>query len=509
MPITPASGIPLILHQTWRSNDIPEEWRAFQQSWRTHNPAWEVMFWTDAGARNFIATEYPWFLETYDAYPAPVMRADALRYFLLGHYGGVYADMDYECLRPWDDILQGRELILVREPGEHARIAEVRQSGLEWLLCNALMASAPGHAFWQYVVGRLKDARGNGTPLSATGPIFLTRAWESFGGGEPVHVLDAEMLCPMTQTESRMGKWREPAFRETVARRAWAVHHWANTWVPRTSPFRPLDPLPVHLMLNRRIVMSGELRRDVPGEAEARTHGPRISCLMITRERAERARCAVRCFREQTWQNRELLIVDDGCDSALEDEIGLLGDRDIRFIRLAPGKMPLGALRNLAAAQASGEYVAQWDDDDLSHPRRLELQMAAMQTLEAGASFLLRELIWWPRERRLAISRRRVWESTILCRRDLLPEYPHERRGEDTAVTARLMRERRLALVDAPQLYLYVRHGANTFDEEHFARHWSMADARFEGADYADLLRDPAAAFPFGNYPDASALSET
>jgi mannosyltransferase OCH1-like enzyme len=108
--------IPRILHQTWQSNDIPEDWRAFHQSWRTHNPAWEFMFWTDAGARNFIATGYPWFLETYDAYQAPVMRADSLRYFLLGHYGGVYADMDYECLRPLDEILQGRELFWSANP---------------------------------------------------------------------------------------------------------------------------------------------------------------------------------------------------------------------------------------------------------------------------------------------------------------------------------------------------------------------------------------------------------
>jgi hypothetical protein len=25
--------IPRILHQTWQSNDIPEDWRAFHQSW--------------------------------------------------------------------------------------------------------------------------------------------------------------------------------------------------------------------------------------------------------------------------------------------------------------------------------------------------------------------------------------------------------------------------------------------------------------------------------------------
>lgn len=38
--------------------------------------------------------EYPWFLDTYDGYPNPVQRVDALKYFLMLHYGGVYIDMD-------------------------------------------------------------------------------------------------------------------------------------------------------------------------------------------------------------------------------------------------------------------------------------------------------------------------------------------------------------------------------------------------------------------------------
>lgn len=50
--------------------------------------------WTDDKSREFIATEYPWFLETFDSYPYPIMRADSIRYFVLAHYGGIYVDMD-------------------------------------------------------------------------------------------------------------------------------------------------------------------------------------------------------------------------------------------------------------------------------------------------------------------------------------------------------------------------------------------------------------------------------
>jgi glycosyltransferase involved in cell wall biosynthesis len=43
-------------------------------------------------------------------------------------------------------------------------------------------------------------------------------------------------------------------------------------------------------------------------------NGPRISCVMVTANRAAIARRAVRCFLDQSWSNRELVIVDDGSE---------------------------------------------------------------------------------------------------------------------------------------------------------------------------------------------------
>lgn len=65
----------------------------------------EYMLWTDAGSREFIAEHYSWFLETFDNYTYPIQRADAIRYFVLYHFGGVYIDLDIGCLRPVDPLL--------------------------------------------------------------------------------------------------------------------------------------------------------------------------------------------------------------------------------------------------------------------------------------------------------------------------------------------------------------------------------------------------------------------
>jgi inositol phosphorylceramide mannosyltransferase catalytic subunit len=33
-------------------------------------------------------------LETFDGYQFPIQRADAIRYFVLAYYGGIYIDLD-------------------------------------------------------------------------------------------------------------------------------------------------------------------------------------------------------------------------------------------------------------------------------------------------------------------------------------------------------------------------------------------------------------------------------
>ena len=60
------------------------------------------MLWTDASSREFIANEYPWFLDTFDGYTYPIQRADAIRYFVLHHYGGVNFGSHFFDHQPWN-----------------------------------------------------------------------------------------------------------------------------------------------------------------------------------------------------------------------------------------------------------------------------------------------------------------------------------------------------------------------------------------------------------------------
>jgi hypothetical protein len=108
--------IPTILHQTWKTDSVPARFQAYIESWKRHHPGWTMMFWNDRMLLEFVAEHHPDFLPVFCSYSHGVLRADAARYLLLYHFGGVYADIDCECVAPFDPIMSENRIVLCREP---------------------------------------------------------------------------------------------------------------------------------------------------------------------------------------------------------------------------------------------------------------------------------------------------------------------------------------------------------------------------------------------------------
>lgn len=97
---------------------------------------------------------------------------------------------------------------------------------------------------------------------------------------------------------------------------------------------------------------------------------------------------AVDSVRTQSYENWELLVVDDQSKDATGSLVAAFARRDprIKLIRAEENGGPARA-RNLALDVARGRYVAFLDSDDIWLPHKLERQLAFMEQVEASVSY--------------------------------------------------------------------------------------------------------------------------
>jgi glycosyltransferase involved in cell wall biosynthesis len=105
---------------------------------------------------------------------------------------------------------------------------------------------------------------------------------------------------------------------------------------------------------------------------------PLVTAIMPTKGRTLWAQQAVQSFLAQTWPNKQLVAVDEvRCPSYLNPH----PDNTV----FSDG-LTIGAKRNLAIEQASGEIIIHWDDDDISRPDRIEHQVGLL--IKSGAELV-------------------------------------------------------------------------------------------------------------------------
>ena len=196
-------------------------------------------------------------------------------------------------------------------------------------------------------------------------------------------------------------------------------------------------------------------------------------------------------FKSQTWQNRELVII---CDNVTEELRALAvsdGDDEVRLVEVVCGRFTLGDLRNLSVARSRGEFICQWDDDDLYDPDRISISMKVLIESSVEAVFLSRWLLWWESMGKLSISSSRVWEGSMLARRSVIPIYASIKKGEDTLVTKLISRQFPISLIDYPQLYCYRVTGYNTFSDNHFEQLFAHSSKVFKEEEFAAVFSLP------------------
>lgn len=186
--------VPRIIHQTYKTEVLPENFKAWREECKILNPGWEFKLWTDESNLDLVSTYYPELLSMYQGYDVNIKRVDAARYMMLHKYGGVYMDMDLTCLRGFNESTFARENTFYAAR-QHPKGGDEAQR-----VANAFMASTPGHPFLSKILAAL-----NGTKdyhvIVATGPAFLTSLIDG-EKGEGMEENDEEKVTVVVDQEN-------------------------------------------------------------------------------------------------------------------------------------------------------------------------------------------------------------------------------------------------------------------------------------------------------------------
>lgn len=104
----------------------------------------------------------------------------------------------------------------------------------------------------------------------------------------------------------------------------------------------------------------------------------KISVIVPTYNRHKYLRNMLGCFLSQTYPNIELLICDDSDEPSTYLKAVSREYPNIYYAHV-PMRMTIGAKRNLLIRMASGDFIAQFDDDDYYAPNYLEAMMFHLQ----------------------------------------------------------------------------------------------------------------------------------
>ena len=234
------------------------------RTWTEPNPQWAHIMIDEKYANDFIARHFnahPQIQQSFDKIQIPVLKADLLRLLVLYVYGGLYNDLDVECMRPiesWglESLSDKVELVVGLEydnfdkldrPGwpDDVQIATwtiLARANSNLLLKIALtMTEHLSRTMEDYLKARQPFALGDDGILDVTGPRGFTRALLEILSNEQgsriahaqLSMLDAPKILggvcflPVTafaceQPHSRSGRWNDP----TVL----VMHHYHHSW---------------------------------------------------------------------------------------------------------------------------------------------------------------------------------------------------------------------------------------------------------------------------------------
>lgn len=198
-----------------------------------------------------------------------------------------------------------------------------------------------------------------------------------------------------------------------------------------------------------------------------------VSAIMLTNNRLEFAKKSIKMFAEQDYNNKELVIINNGGTQYFNELQKFInnGYSDVSINHVFLHKKPTGELRNSGLKHAKGVYIATWDDDDECAKDRLSMQINEIKNNNADAC-LLQCFTISIANKKFNIKNPNGLEPTFVFKKNSL-EYMPLWINEDFHFIKGYKDNYKVIVHDNGNYdaYIYTYHGKNLSSSEHFMLH--------------------------------------
>lgn len=166
------------IHQSWSSKILPVKYLKIKLKNKQILSNWNFKLWTDDDNDLFIEEKFPSFLDIYKNYKHKIHKIDAIRYFYLYEYGGLYMDLDITLNKNITNLLKSDKCCLFSQKAINDYFYT---NGYGEYIDPMIMYSPPKHKFIKSIIDKLHS---NGVVenifdnvydnMKVAGPAFLT-----------------------------------------------------------------------------------------------------------------------------------------------------------------------------------------------------------------------------------------------------------------------------------------------------------------------------------------------
>ena len=192
-----------------------------------------------------------------------------------------------------------------------------------------------------------------------------------------------------------------------------------------------------------------------------------ISCIMLTYNRLPQFKKSFHCFLQQDYQHKELIIINNG-DEHYKKEIASIISNTNNVKHIQTAKASIGSLRNIGLKYSKGEYIAVWDDDDISHNSRLTYCLNQCKKNNVNGITLANNIVHMGNTF-YRCNFERGLEGTMFFKHFKDIQYENISASEDTLFVEEYSSKHSFKVIQNKDiLYIYVQHDTNTIPKESF-----------------------------------------